>query len=49
MAPAAFPLSSSYPPALLVLLIALVVGLGLGVTVALLSERAADAADGRTG
>jgi uncharacterized protein involved in exopolysaccharide biosynthesis len=41
LAPAAFPLSSSYPPAFLVLLIAAVVGIGLGSVIALLSDRAA--------
>ena len=45
LAPAAFPLSASYPPAFLVLLIALVVGVGLGATIALLSGRAANQAD----
>jgi len=39
LAPAAEPLNASYPPALLVLLIALVCGAGLGSTAALVSEQ----------
>lgn len=39
LAPAAMPLNASYPPAFLVLLIALVVGAGLGSTAALVGEQ----------
>jgi succinoglycan biosynthesis transport protein ExoP len=42
LAPAAIPLSASYPPALLVLLIGLFVGGGLGSTIALASEQIED-------
>ncbi len=42
LAPAAEPLNASYPPALLVLLIALVCGAGIGSTAALVSEQLDD-------
>ncbi len=42
LAPAAEPLSASYPPGLLILLIALVCGVGLGSSVALASEQLDD-------
>lgn len=42
VAPAAIPLNASYPPAALVLLIGLFVGVGLGSTIALASEQIED-------
>ncbi len=39
LAPAALPLSASYPPAFLVLLIALVAGIGLGAVIALMRDQ----------
>jgi uncharacterized protein involved in exopolysaccharide biosynthesis len=42
LAPAAMPLSASYPPALLVLLIGLFIGVGAGSTIALASEQIED-------
>jgi succinoglycan biosynthesis transport protein ExoP len=42
LAPAAMPLSASYPPAFLVLLIGLFVGVGAGSTIALASEQIED-------